>query len=150
MSALAFRLKTVGSVCRSVIFNEDRSCIFDKWIPGDCRALPSSFLSFDTWRRRHRCCRGSFHLAVVATMTTTTTEAWRGAESHSATLAIRNWVYRQVLVVVVFGNGPDLKESNSLVASLCILEYVRRRFYSSFVSRTWWSRLSSRPSTRPI
>ena len=51
-------------------------------------------------------------------MTTTTTEAWRGAESHSATLAIRNWVYRQVLVVVVFGNGPDLKESNSLVASL--------------------------------
>ena len=63
----------------------------------------------------------------------TTTEAWRGrgearrrrvvAQRRRAALAIRNWVYRQVLVVVVFGNGPDLKESNSLVASLTL--YVR-------------------------
>ena len=42
----------------------------------------------------------------------------RTAAHRRAALAIRNWVYRQVLVVVVFGNGPDLKESNSLVASL--------------------------------
>ena len=93
--------------------------------------IPGAMVAF-TWRRRRRR-RRQRHSRW---------RWWHSALAVVATLlfAIRNWVYRQVLVVVVFGNGPD--EGKQQPRGL-----FERRFHSSFVTRTWWrSFLSSRPS----
>ena len=93
--------------------------------------IPGAMVAF-TWRRRRRR-RRQRHSRW---------RWWHSALAVVATLlfAIRNWVYRQVLVVVVFGNGPE--EGKQQPRGL-----FERRFHSSFVTRTWWrSFLSSRPS----
>ena len=94
--------------------------------------IPGAMVAF-TWRRRRRRRRRQRHSRW---------RWWHSALAVVATLlfAIHNWVYRQVLVVVVFGNGPE--EGKQQPRGL-----FERRFHSSFVTRTWWrSFLSSRPS----
>ena len=128
MSALPFRLKTVGSVCRSVIFNEDRSCIFDKWIPGDCRSLLKQPLScsYNTWRWQLSRRRSDNDAAALASPCG---GDGGGSGCNNASLTIYN-LSIVVLVVVVFVMVLR-RESNSLVASL---DYAAAAFirHSSF------------------
>ena len=132
-TCLPFRLKTVGLVCRSVIFNEDRSCIFDKWIPGDCRSLLKQPLScsYNTWRwqlsRRRRSDNDKAALAWPCGGDGGCGGGSSGCNNASLTIYNLSIV---VLVVVVFVMVLR-RESNSLVASL---DYAAAAFirHSSF------------------
>ena len=129
-TCLPFRLKTVGLVCRSVIFNEDRSCIFDKWIPGDCRSLLKQPLScsYNTWRWQLSRWR-SDNDAAAALASPCGGDGGGGSGCNNASLTIYS-LSIVVLVVVVFVMVLR-RESNSLVASL---DYAAAAFirHSSF------------------